>query len=182
MKATFYNFLVLTLSFLILTSCSIFETDEDGPGVDSDGYKYPESNRDRRRAKRGKLTGPDGLNLFGAEQAAASNDIVGGVNSYLWKASLDVISFMPISSADAIGGIIITDWYEDSSARGERMKANIRITSKELKASGLKVSLFRQALRAGRWQNVKTSRDLEIKLEDKILSRARDIRIEDERS
>jgi hypothetical protein len=88
------------------------------------------------------------------------------------------MSFMPLASADAVGGVIITDWYESEDAKGERIKANVRINTKELRASGVEVSLFKQKLSGGNWRDSKASKDLEEKLEEKILSKAREIKIE----
>lgn len=173
----------LALVFLVfgVSSCS-----NETKNLQEGTQKYPLDNKEQRRADRGKVFGDDG-GLFGGNlldggsSAGAPNNIVGGVNAYLWRASLDVISFMPLSSADAVGGIIITDWYESPSARGERMKANINITTKELRASGVKVSLFKQKRSGGRWRDGRVSKDLEEKLEDKILARAREIKIGEER-
>ncbi len=55
--------------------------------------------------------GPGGLSLFGGDEdqpQTGGSQI--GVNSYLWRATLDTISFMPLASADPFGGVIITDW------------------------------------------------------------------------
>lgn len=142
---------------------------------------YPMDHRDKRELKRGKLTGEDGITLIGG-QASLNRGLIGesisrGVNAYLWQASLDTISFMPIATVDATGGVIITDWYEDPKAKGEKIKANVVISSDELRASGVKVSLFRQVGGKTAPGNPEVAR----KLEDKILTRARELKIEDER-
>ena len=147
---------------------------------------FPMSNEDRRAVGRGSLLGEaGGFSLFGGSGNKPSSnnysDVTGGVNAYLWRASLDTVSFMPLASADAIGGIIITDWFESADAKGERLKANIRITTKELRASGVDASLFRQELKNGNWRDVEAKEELGIKLENKILSRAREIKIEETR-
>ncbi len=107
-----------------------------------------------------------------------SNDEGGniGVNTYLWRASLDTISFMPITSADPFGGTIFTDWYEDPATPGERFKLNVFILDRELKADGVRVSVFKQQRRGVEWKDVKTSDDMKIQLEDSILTRARQMR------
>src|SRR6201998_852295 len=63
-----------------------------------------------------------------------------GVNSYLWHATLDTLSFMPLASADPFGGVIITDWYSPSTTQDERFKVNIFILGRELRADGVRAS------------------------------------------
>ena len=74
-----------------------------------------------------------------------------GVNSYLWRATLDTLAFMPLASADPFGGVIITDWYTPASANGERFKATAYILGRELRSDGVRVSIFRQVLQGGQW-------------------------------
>jgi len=100
------------------------------------------------------------------------------VNSYLWHASLDTMSFMPIASADPFGGTIITDWYSPRGTPSERFKVNIFILNRELRADGVRVTVFRQVKDAGgQWTDApvdpKTGRDLE----NSILARARQLRL-----
>ncbi len=99
------------------------------------------------------------------------------VNSYLWRASLDTISFMPLASADPFGGTIITDWYTDPSSPNERTKLNVFIMGRELKADGVKVKVFRQVKRSGGWVDAPVAADTSRKLEDAILTRARQMRV-----
>ncbi len=157
---------------LVVTACS---------GADSE-TTYPVDPEDARRAKRGKLTG-DGLTIFGGgSDAAQTGGATLGINSYLWRASLDTLSFVPLSSVDPRGGVIITDWYESPDAPGERFKLNATILDTRLRADGIRVSVFRQALdRMGRWRDAKVSDTLARELEDKILTRARELRIADAR-
>lgn len=100
------------------------------------------------------------------------------VNSFLWHASLDTMSFMPIASADPFGGTIITDWYSPRGTPNERFKVNIFILNRELRADGVRVTVFRQTRDGGgQWVDApvdpKTGRDLE----NSILTRARQIRL-----
>ena len=71
-----------------------------------------------------------------------------GVNSFLWRATLDTLGFMPLASADPFGGVIITDWYEDPKTKGERFKVNALILDKTLRADGVKITVFKQRLDA----------------------------------
>ena len=99
------------------------------------------------------------------------------VNSYLWRAALDTISFMPVASADPFGGTIITDWYADPKVKGERTKLNVFILGRELKASNLRVKAFRQTASGGAWKDAPVAATTERALEDAILTRARQLRV-----
>lgn len=101
-----------------------------------------------------------------------------GVNSFLWRASLDTVSFMPLVSADPFGGVIITDWYSAEKAPDERFKLTVYILDKRLRADGLRVSVFRQVRERGEWRDSEASPDTAIRLENAILIRARQLRID----
>lgn len=101
-----------------------------------------------------------------------------GVNSYLWRASLDTLTFMPLASADPFGGTIITDWYSGGENATEQFKVTVYIQSKELRSDGLKVAVFRQTKDAtGQWANAPVTPETGIKLENAILTRARQLRV-----
>ena len=99
-----------------------------------------------------------------------------GVNSYLWRAAVDTMSFAPLIQANANTGIIITDWYSNPKAPGERVKLTVAILDQDLRADGLRVSAARQLLSNGAWVDASVSAATVQKLEDIILTRARDIR------
>jgi hypothetical protein len=99
------------------------------------------------------------------------------VNAVLWRASLETLSFMPLASADPIGGVIISDWYNDPAATNERVKVNLIISGLELRADALRASLFRETLRDGRWVATATSVAAARQLENIILTRARDLAV-----
>jgi Domain of unknown function (DUF3576) len=101
-----------------------------------------------------------------------------GVNSYLWRASLDTLGFMPLASADPFGGVIISDWYAPPATPAERFKVTVYILDKRLRADGLKVSVFRQQrANDGSWNDAALSPDTPTKLENAILARAREMRL-----
>lgn len=102
-----------------------------------------------------------------------------GVNSFLWRASLDTISFMPITSADPFGGVILTDWYSNPDQPNERFKMNVYILDRQLRADGLKVTVFRQTrTRSGAaWEDASVSEATAKAIENTILTRAREIRV-----
>jgi hypothetical protein len=109
--------------------------------------------------------------------ASGNSRLTLGVNSYLWHATLDTLAFMPLASADPFGGVVITDWYVAPNAPDERLKVTIYILDRALRADGLKVVVFRQTRTAGNWSDAQPSPDTAHKLEDAILTRARELRL-----
>lgn len=172
---------ILIFAALAVSACSTFSNLETTA-------EYPKSQEDERRARAGKLTG-DGIQLFGGKGSSKgifgsskSSPSVGiGVNSYLWSATLDTLSFMPLASADPFGGVVITDWHEEPNAKGERFKVNVVILDKELHANALKVSVFKQTYsKNSGWRDADPSPKVAQDLEIKILTKARSLRVERE--
>ncbi len=100
-----------------------------------------------------------------------------GVNSYLWHASLDTLSFMPLASADPFGGVIITDWYSSPQDINERLKVTIYILDRRLRADGIRIAVFRQTRSNEGWVDAAVNAETSVKLEDAILTRARELRL-----
>ena len=113
----------------------------------------------------------------GTSIASGSTRMTLGVNSYLWHASLDTLSFLPLVSADPFGGVIISEWYVAPSSPDERLKVTIYIMDRALRADALKVVVFRQVRNGNVWQDATPSPDTAHKLEDSILTRARELRL-----
>ena len=107
---------------------------------------------------------------------AASQVTTIGVNSYLWRASLDALSFMPLLQTDSSGGVIITDWYANPGNPGERMKVTVSILDRDLRADALRVAASRQVAQGGTWVDAPVQAATVQKLEEIILTRARDLR------
>ena len=107
---------------------------------------------------------------------AASKVTTIGVNAYLWRAALDTISFMPIVQTDSNGGVIVTDWYVNPNLQTERMKVTVAILDQDLRADALRVSALRQVNQNGQWVDSPVEAATVQKLEDIILTRARDLR------
>ncbi|MEQ1788999.1 MAG: DUF3576 domain-containing protein [Rickettsiales bacterium] len=136
------------------------------------------SAEEARKEARGKLTGDDGISFGGPKKNDASSASPLGVNSFLWRATLDTLSFMPLVSADPFGGVIITDWYEDPKAKGERYKVNALILDKTLRADGIKITLFKQSMdKNNLWRDQNSGTSDARKIEDTILTRAREFKI-----
>lgn len=147
---------------------------------------YPESRRKgastptfSNEKKNENIFGDGGL--LGAVNKAGKGqgDGVGiGVNAFLWRASLDTIGFMPIATADAFGGTIITDWHQLPESPSERFKINIFILDRALRADGVKVSVFKQLRdQTGQWIDAKIDPRMASDLENSILTRARQLRV-----
>ena len=99
-----------------------------------------------------------------------------GVNSYLWRAAIDTLSFAPLLSADSNGGVIVTDWYSRPNNPGERVKLTVSVLDQDLRADALRVAASRQVNQNGAWVAAPVSAATVQKLEDIILTRARDLR------
>ena len=100
-----------------------------------------------------------------------------GVNSYLWRASLETLEFIPMAQVDPFGGVIITDWYASAEAPGERFKSNVYILDTQLRADALKVSVFKQMNSGGSWRDAPVDADTARQIENAILTRARELYI-----
>ena len=109
-------------------------------------------------------------------QLAPSRVTTIGVNAYLWRASIDTVSFAPLVQADANSGVIITDWFTNPRSPGERVKLTVSILDQDLRADALRVGAARQILQNGVWVDAPVSAATVQKLEDIILTRARDLR------
>ena len=165
-------FAVGLLGIFMLGACSSL-TPTGGP-------KIPRQNRITEFGKHydevPTITGEGGL--FGGSKSNDGGQGGGiGVNAYLWRATLDTISFMPIASADPFGGVIITDWYAPPESPNERFKLNIYVLGTELRADGIRASVFRQVLDVNNvWRDAQVEADAGRNIEDSVLTRARQIR------
>ena len=156
----FFRVAVCLAAALALSACSMF-----GGGERNNGQSRADDNTRAGVSLGGGGGGRDG----------GGADI--GVNAFLWRASLDTLNFMPLSSADPFGGVIITDWYSDPTTPAERFKATVYILDTRLRADALNVSLFRQTQANGQWSDAAVNPDTEIQIENQILRRARELRL-----
>ena len=123
---------------------------------------------------------PGGIVLFGGPAKAQQSPGSGGVavNSYLWRATLDSISFMPLASADPFGGVIITDWYSPPETPNERFKITIYVLDRDLRADGIRAAVFKQRRdTGGSWVDASVDPKTDTDLENAILTRARQLRL-----
>ena len=130
--------------------------------------------------KRSRLKNSEASTSGGLFSSSGENSGGGGigVNSFLWRATLDTISFMPVTSADAFGGVVLTDWRASSEAPNERFKMNIYLLGRQLRADGIRVAVFRQVLDNNIWRDADVPEETRTKIEDAILTRARQLRNE----
>jgi hypothetical protein len=123
-----------------------------------------------------------GLNYGKSEDRSKEADLAAakvtsiGVNAYLWRAALDTISFMPLVQTDSNGGVIVTDWYVNPNSPAERMKLTVSILDQDLRADALRVAGSRQIQQNGQWVDAPLAAATVQKLEDIILTKARDLR------
>lgn len=167
MKAKSLVALVVGAAFL--TACSGF-----GGTAPTDAGQ---DRRDRRMAEMGSILGDGGLSVAGSGAGAAVGGIA--VNGYLWRASLDTISFLPILQVDVQGGVIITDWHALPESPNERYKMTVYVLDRELRADGIRVALFKQVRQAdGGWVDAPVTEGAPQQIENAILTRARQLRID----
>jgi hypothetical protein len=184
-KTTYFILATLFLSLLLTTSCSILD---DAEIVNAPPNEDLQMQRERER--RELLGDVEELeetfvgNLFkkvtGLGDKKDSNNAGGiGVNTFLWRATLDTLSFMPLISADPFGGVIITDWHSGSEVDKEKFKVVAYIIGTELRVDGIKVSVFKKIKNeSGIWIDKKSSKILQNKVEDAILTKARKYKIQ----
>ncbi|OUR80456.1 hypothetical protein A9Q83_00555 [Alphaproteobacteria bacterium 46_93_T64] len=162
------------LAIASLTACGADLATESSFPEQSRGKVYTDGKPDNEAT----IFGEGGL--FGDGKKLSDGQGGGGigVNGYLWRASLDTLSFMPLSSADPFGGVIITDWYTPVESPGERFKVTVYILDRRLRADGIRVSAFKQNLdTTNNWIPVQLTPKTVTNLENAILRRARELRI-----
>ena len=123
------------------------------------------------------LAGCGGLRHGGDHVAKGGTGSEIGVNSYLWRATLDTLAFMPLLSADPYGGVVNTDWYANPEKPDERFKTTVYILDSRLRADGLNVTVFKEVNSGGGWTAAPTSPQTASDIENAILTRARQLRL-----
>ncbi|WP_421994901.1 DUF3576 domain-containing protein [Roseococcus sp.] len=173
------SILALGFSLVVLAACS------GGRQVRNDEYGTDNA-RELALRQTGASSSSSGIVVFGVDRSreaqggggTGANAGGGGmtVNAFLWRATLDTLSFMPLASADPFGGVIITDWYSPASAEGERFKATAYVIGRQLRSDGVRVQVFRQVSRGGAWVDAPASAATNSEMEDRVLARARELR------
>jgi len=178
----------LGTALLALVATSVLAACDDAGVVESrSGASGDRTRRDMatglggKNTDTGSLFGPGGIFGSKADKKVGGEGVGVAVNAYLWRASLDTINFIPLVSADPFGGVIITDWYTPAESPTERMKVQITILDRELRADGVRVAVFKQQQQAGPkgggWVDAQVDPRTNIDIENAILTRARQLRI-----
>ena len=168
--------LVAAAAAAFLASCGDAKVEHDYPDP---LYRHlPGSHGSSYLPKGGQqsIFGEGGIDLLGRDREQGGGSGI-GVNSFLWRASLDTLSFMPLASADPFGGVIITDWFAPPETPDERFKVTVYILDKRLRADGLKVAVFRQEKGAAGWADAAVGDGTSTEVENNILARARELRV-----
>ena len=177
---------VFAPSFIFLNNCSLDDAKIVRAPAPEDLQIKRERERREREIERGQGDSDDESiidSVFGNIFEGDSKNNNGGagiaVNSYLWRASLDTLSFMPLLSADPFGGVIITDWHSNSETSKEKFKIVAYILGKELRVDGIKIAVFKKIKdENGNWVDNKSNESLQNKVEDAILTKARKYKIQ----
>ena len=159
-KLILYKLIGLFLILINLNSCGIYRP------VDAKEYPPEPEKRVKKNLEEGK-----GFRLFGDDDKKGGNFEFASSNP-LWRAALETIDFLPLMSANYSGGIIISDWYNIKGKQDERIKISVLINSQELRADGIKVSIFKQILRANSWNNTSINPKIITNIERKIIQKA----------
>ena len=190
------------LSILFISSCNSGKTDEEmaelwdkaqttGQIINRSGTKFNSGvnkklalqDAETRLQTGGGLLGKGGLSVGGLlnrdEKSSSSVGTFGmPINVYLWRGALETINFMPLNSADPIGGTILTDWYSSTDNENERCKLNIFISGAELKTQNLKVTSFCQEFKNQKWISKEVDISNNIKIENAILNKAKKLKLQ----
>ena len=171
LKFNISKLIIITIFFSILCSCSSIKTATKRGDI-NDVIYLPRQQAEREMAEKGG--GSFVRDLFGNRSNNNRKDnLQMPVNTHLWKATLDILSStMPLASVDSNSGIIISDWYNIKGNQNERVKISVLINTQELRADGVKVSIFKQKLTSSSWSNIKVDPIIVQKLERKIIKKA----------
>lgn len=124
--------------------------------------------------------GPTVGDVFGGGGSEKSDVQAGiGVNAFLWRATLDTLSFMPLANADPWGGVVNYDWYVNPQTPNERFKATVFILDTRLRADALNVTVTKEVRDAsGGWVTAPVAAQTETDLENAILTKARQLNLQ----
>ncbi len=164
-----FNKILNCMVALLLVACQGLKIEND----DADLL----TKRQKRDEHIGKLFGEESIPVTGPAMTKTQEPGSSiAVNVYLWRSSLETVSFMPLKSVDPFGGVILTDWFTPDHTPNERLKVDILILDRELRVDGLKISVFRQKFENGHWIDLPVNQVTARQMEDTILTRARELK------
>ncbi len=143
---------------------------------------YPQTQVEREMDEMGSLLGGEGI-IFrpGKERSSATKAKIGNVNKYLFQASIEILKFAPLASADSKGGAIITEWYSPKDQKNTQFKVTVYIKDDLITPEGLEVIAFERKMVGGKWSEDHQSSPIAKVLEDKIIRKARDLYLQSAR-
>ncbi|MBX9804607.1 MAG: DUF3576 domain-containing protein [Alphaproteobacteria bacterium] len=160
----------LSSTLILLSGCG-------GDLSAKEGQSVPMGRDETRKKNFGNLFGDDFLAFGGPKKGSSTGMPSATVNPFIWRASLDTLSFMPLSSADAVGGVIVTDWFTAQKTPQERIKVTVYVTNPQLRADAIKVTIYKQAYKSGTWVSAPADANSATEMENIILSKARQLRV-----
>ena len=162
------------ISLLHLACCSNIEIGEPPPPALDPAEKEMAKYKVKREEGKSLVSGLLDNVLPGGNQGSAGI----GVNTYLWRATLETLSFMPLSSADPFGGVIVTDWYSKTEAPNEKYKIVAYIIGTQLRVDALKINVFKKIKNEnGDWIDQESHSEMSLNIEDSILTKAKQYRM-----
>ena len=178
MKTQIFHSAKLTImTFALCLGLASCTSSTPAPTTNAEAEQSPDN-----RARYGSIIGGEdssGINISKLLDPSGS----GGagslpINAILWRASLDTVSVLPLDSVDTFGGAIITEWYAHPEDPTKRIKLAIFVVDQELRSDAIKVQVYLQERPQGlfEWQDVGRDAELASRVEDLILTRAREIR------
>jgi hypothetical protein len=135
---------------------------------------YPKSRVENEMDEMGSVLKGEGL-VFrpGKTKSTATKSKIGNVNKYLYQATLEVLDFVPLTSADSVGGVIITEWYNPKGQPNTQLKINVFIKDEVISVEALDVKAYERSKIDNKWSEDYKESAIASILEDKIIRRAR---------
>ena len=153
---------IILLIFIVITGCGIYKK--------VDARKVPPNVNDRAQKN---IQEGRSFRLFDSDKSKGGGDFQFASSNALWRASLDIIDFMPLTSVNYSGGIIITDWYSTDQSSNESIKISIRFLSNEIRSDALDIKVFnKKCLTETNCVISEKSGNITIELKQKILKTA----------
>ena len=165
--ARLFSGLLLSVFIITTTSCSVPKFAK--PSKSNKDFPINAKDRARKNVEEGRGVSLKGV-LGGGNK---STNYQFSTSNPLWRASLEIIDFMPLTTVDYSGGIIITDWYSDSQDLGESIKITLRFLSNEIRSDSLKVIVHNKKCKSNQnCQINEINSNIKFELQRSILSKA----------
>ena len=139
--------ILFVLIALLINQCGIYRK--------TDAREIPTNAKDRvkKNIEEGKKI------KFGQLGSRGSGKFEFATSNEMWRATVDILDFMPLSNADYGGGVIITDWYNENNSKNESIKIMVQFLSNEIRADGIKITVYNKKCNSDNNTNCSTSVD-----------------------